>query len=441
MAKFRFYKGQSFSCKCGWNGTGEQAHEGGDSSSCFPLLCPTCGKYLDWIDILESVEETLKYGTEKDKEEALKRQAFFKRVIAAELKSCDQLPEIEADEIVITLHEEEPVDGGDAYIVLSYQDKELWREVRSFEYYTRYLNLGELLKQKYGSRLVDFEAEYTVYLGGDYLSAFDKVRKFRKSLRNKPAISDQEFDYITRSGEFGAKDTTFWKALNFAKERHAKQKREDGTPYFEYILAVIEILRQTGYISDYIFTIAALHGIFENTNTTKDELYALLREYPDDETIETFRRIDHRGSVGDTLYALLHKNSSGESIVYYCDHAEAEKNYDRLNNGPCRDVISEVELLTRKPGEPFGGYMDRILDDHSIERENYRYNGAASVKLAAVLYNLTHASSGNPEEVGRIIRDTEDCIRLWRKKYTGRNVKYEDLFALIVKQLEMLKGE
>ena len=63
--------------------------------------------------------------------------------------------------VSITLHEiERPEPGHDAYIVISWNGQEIWREIRYFEYYPRYLQLGNILKEKYGDRLIDFEAEY-----------------------------------------------------------------------------------------------------------------------------------------------------------------------------------------------------------------------------------------------------------------------------------------
>jgi len=179
------YKELFFSCKkCDWNGTGKQANVGFDSSSGFPLLCPKCGKYIDWIDITVSLDELLKYGTEKDKAYARQQQLFYDSVTTSRLKSCDQLPEIESDKIVITLREEEPVDGEDGYIVLYWNEQEIWREIRTFEYSHRYVELGHILKEKYGSRIIDFEAEYTYYFGGDSFSAFEKAKQFRKSLQS-----------------------------------------------------------------------------------------------------------------------------------------------------------------------------------------------------------------------------------------------------------------
>jgi len=177
-----------FSCKnCDWNGFGEDVLEDMESSRGFVVLCPKCRKYLDFIDVTVSLDELEKYGSEEDKAHARERKAFWEKVFAGQLKSVEQLPEIESNEIIITLREEkkesDKIDAAD--IVMYWGEQELWREERLFEYYPRYLELGGVLKEKYGNRLVDFETEYTVHLGGDYLSAFEKVDKFRTSLKKE----------------------------------------------------------------------------------------------------------------------------------------------------------------------------------------------------------------------------------------------------------------
>lgn len=197
MAKFYDYKSKksytelNFSCKkCDWSGTGEEAEEGDgpSSGSGFPVFCPKCRELIEWIDCTVSYDELLIYGTEEDKAYARERIDFWNNWHKAKLKSPDQLPDIDADEIIITLREKEKPHTGkidDADIILYWKDKELWRETRLYEYYGRYLELGEILKEKYGERLIDFEAKRTVHLGGDYLCAFDEVREFRKSLKRK----------------------------------------------------------------------------------------------------------------------------------------------------------------------------------------------------------------------------------------------------------------
>ena len=184
MCEFYTYEKQKYSCeKCNWAGIGEQTEEILDLRDAFVIACPTCGHHLDVI-MFPTIDETLKYGTEKQKEEAQQHQKFRNRALASRLKNCEQLPEIEADEIIITLREVGRKDGEDDwYIVLYWNEKEIWREIGTYEYYDRYIALGQILQNKYGSRLVDFETEYTMFLGGDYHPAFDEVKKFRELLR------------------------------------------------------------------------------------------------------------------------------------------------------------------------------------------------------------------------------------------------------------------
>jgi len=328
-----------------------------------------------------------------------------------------QLPDIDADKIIISLREEGLGTGKDIYknahLVLYYGEREIWKEPLGFEYYTRYLELGKILKEKYNERLIDFEAKYTVNLGGDHFRAFDKVRQFRKSLSGRNEMDDNEFDLITKSGHFDKGTATYWKALEFAEKRHAGQTRDEGSLYFEHITGVIDILRQYGKVTDYTLTIAALHDILEDTDTTKDEIYDLLRTYPSDEFLRTTGR--------------LYKSHGFTGVEIY----------DKLNNGGVRDIIAEVELLTHNDGEPFKEYIDRIFQTDNIKREIHRYNGAAIVKLADRLHNLkTLPLCGKPEKIQKKICETEDYIMPWRDKHKNS----ERLFAEIEARLIELRS-
>ena len=406
------FKEKNYTCpKCNWQGIGNDADSGILlAPPCIDVLCPKCYECLG-VRAMPTIEERIKWGNTK--EEAQKIHERIPESVAEDLAFYNRLPDINDDEIIIKLHEEEESpDGFEGEVVLSWKGKEFWREKRGFEYYTRYLRYAKFLKKKYSERLVDFECEYTWALGGDSIRAFDEVIRFRKTLSNRSKMSNAEFGFITKSDEFSKDKATYWKAIEFAKERHAGQTRDEGTPYFEHITGVIEILRQYGHINDYIFTIAALHDILEDTETTKDELYTLLRKIPSTETVEQF------------------------SHLYQCDYTGGEEWYDLLNNQDVRDIIAEVELLTRKDEDSFAEYTDRIFQDDSIKRERYRYNGAKYVKLADRIHNLsTLPLCGKPEKIQKKIRETEECIIPWREKHK----ECESLFAQIEKQLEELK--
>ena len=415
------YHKYRFNCSaCDWEGLGSETVEVGDIENSYGVGCPKCRVPIQFVSY-PSNWQIIKYDTPERKDQARKWQAEDEARSARwekeykeypNLSSSEQLPDIDATDIIISLREEGPKTdwGGCKFIVLYYDETEIWRELNSFEFYRKYLRIGRILKEKYGDRLYDFEVEYTWALGGDAMGAFCKVRAFRKSLSGRDDMSDKEFDYITKSGHFSPKDAMLWKALEFARERHAGQTRNEGTPYFTHIEGVIDVLIKCGKMSDYLLTIAALHDILEDTETTKDELYALLRSYPGDEYIAKF-----------------------------ADHNQGAEVYDQLNNGECRNVIAEVELLTHKSEDTFKEYIDRIFQDDSIKRERHylsNYNGAKFVKLADRLHNLStlHLCS-DPEKIQRKILETEELIMPWRNKHP----ECEDLFALIEEELESAK--
>mgnify|MGYP003463652295 CR=1 FL=1 len=63
-------------------------------------------------------------------------------------------------------------------------------------------------------------------------------------------------------------------AAEFTKIRHGKQKRMQGTPYFEHPYAVARILKQKGFSEEY--QIAGLfHDLIEDTTTTYEDILDL----------------------------------------------------------------------------------------------------------------------------------------------------------------------
>lgn len=70
-------------------------------------------------------------------------------------------------------------------------------------------------------------------------------------------------------------------ALRFAAQKHNLQKRKDqeGSPYINHPIAVVEILWHEGSVRDLTtLTAAALHDTIEDTNTTQEEVRALFGE-------------------------------------------------------------------------------------------------------------------------------------------------------------------
>ena len=69
------------------------------------------------------------------------------------------------------------------------------------------------------------------------------------------------------------KEEKLAKAIAFAAEKHANQKRKDGTPYIFHPLTVAELLNRYGYDIDYQVA-GVLHDVLEDTDATDEEVRA-----------------------------------------------------------------------------------------------------------------------------------------------------------------------
>lgn len=69
------------------------------------------------------------------------------------------------------------------------------------------------------------------------------------------------------------KEEKLAKAIAFAAEKHANQKRKDGTPYIFHPLAVAELLKRYDYDIDYQVA-GVLHDVLEDTDATDEEVRA-----------------------------------------------------------------------------------------------------------------------------------------------------------------------
>ena len=148
--------------------------------------------------------------------------------------------------------------------------------------------------------------------------------------------------------------TYMWKqALEFAKEKHEGQVRDEGTPYYEHIKGTMEILiKEANTREDEVLTVAALHDILEDTDCTYEELEAKFG----------------------------------------------------------KRVADCVQLLTREEGQSFDDYAKEIF-------ENNEFKYARKVKLADRLHNLRSLpQTNNNEKIDRKIAETERCIVIYEKQ-------------------------
>jgi len=194
--RYYFYKKERFTCeKCNWNGMGAELKPGELSDTFFEVECPKCLEVLGMV-MLPLTEEVLVHGSEDDKAMVRAQMDWRQRFEASRLKDIGQLPDLSDDDMEFVLHEVNAPKSphgktSEGYIVITYKGEVIWREMRIFEYLDRFFELANLLKRKYGSRMIDLipDGGMSVDLGGDCLSAFDQIKQCRKALcENRPRL-------------------------------------------------------------------------------------------------------------------------------------------------------------------------------------------------------------------------------------------------------------
>lgn len=179
------YKNNKYLCKnCGWTGMGIETEQGDFFKDGFEIDCPKCHERLKELIIFPSYEEVLKKGSDKEKQETTIRIKERKKYLASLLKSITQLPELNDDFMAFVLREVE--EDGQQYIVITHENKIIWKEIRTYEYYDRFIELGKLFEEKYGDKMIDLVPDVDgLYLYGDRMHSPTLVKNFRKELRKK----------------------------------------------------------------------------------------------------------------------------------------------------------------------------------------------------------------------------------------------------------------
>jgi len=99
------------------------------------------------------------------------------------LHSPDQLPDIPGDELIFSW------DQLESESIIRHGDRVIWQETTGWEVYDRFVEIVEILKQKYGRRLADvvptLRSEYALY--GDAAKA---GTMFRTPVNRSPGVSE-----------------------------------------------------------------------------------------------------------------------------------------------------------------------------------------------------------------------------------------------------------
>jgi hypothetical protein len=189
MSNYYSYQSETYQCRhCGWSGPGTEVLQGEVFEAGFEVDCPKCHETFRGLIVFPTIEDALEKGSEKEKESARAAQASRTERLASHERNLNQLPELEDEGMAFVLKE---IQEGDAwFIVITYQDTVIWKEERYYEYYNRFIEIGNLLKDKYGDNMIDLvPGVYGACLFGDNYRAVGLIEDYRKGLRNEEANS------------------------------------------------------------------------------------------------------------------------------------------------------------------------------------------------------------------------------------------------------------
>lgn len=179
------WKADLYTCPaCSWKGTGEQCTQGELFSELFEICCPSCGENVGLVmfPTIEESRENWDKVSEEDKRAVETIERLQKDFAARSLKSPDQLPDIEGNDLILTWDLEDYQRGGDT--VIKYGGEIIWREPARYECYKRFAEVANILRRKYGDRLHDLAPtdRSLLYLYGDCSFASGEVAEVRRAL-------------------------------------------------------------------------------------------------------------------------------------------------------------------------------------------------------------------------------------------------------------------
>ncbi len=173
---------------CGWVGRGadnEELYE-----ELLDVCCPECDRMLLIVphptgDETRAAAAAGNLHAQAELPNVDAREERWRRADDLELKTADQLPELRGRKLRIAWDFE--VRDGEHWTVLRRRRRVIWRELAYWEGYQRYQAVFEILRERYGKRLVEVRPSprSELYLYGDKLSAPDRIDALNASLRHQ----------------------------------------------------------------------------------------------------------------------------------------------------------------------------------------------------------------------------------------------------------------
>lgn len=183
------WEGTEAECpKCGWRGQLSHDHMHMEST-CMEVLCSNCSEPVAYIwfptkaEAVAAQDETTVMMFEV-------MEVHSARYHRECLKSPDQLPEIDDDEIYIIWDTiESSKTNPDSYTCFKHNETILFREPPIFESGGRYREVATIFREKYGRRLIDIIPTWGgwLYLGGDSFRSLYEAQNAREEFFGKPS--------------------------------------------------------------------------------------------------------------------------------------------------------------------------------------------------------------------------------------------------------------
>lgn len=186
MAKhYDNWKDDDYDCfYCGKTWKGSECPQGEMFDDLVEMDCPECNKSIFIVEF-PTLQEMRDNWANLSKAE--KGQVFFienheLKFEMTSLKSEDQLPDVEGDDLILVWDIEDRQSGGNTLI--KFGDRIIWEETAWFEGYERFIKVANILKEKYRERLQDLvpTRKSKLYLYGDSLAAQGRVDECRKDI-------------------------------------------------------------------------------------------------------------------------------------------------------------------------------------------------------------------------------------------------------------------